>query len=206
MSLVDTGSGSRSSFICFRAPNADVIRKRSTNTPTSTYCQPQFTLQSNIAITPKLECSYMLGKGNPGTNIPIHPTDSDYDTPDRNNMHLQTLKPQVRTPDRGYLLTSSLITPPDSVERPPAPIPSFPQHVFPPIPRTMSELTLSLLGALSRCLTYSPIFPIKTPTTPSLYQTSPPKASTDGKPITSDSCTPTNSTHFGNTSPIRKPS
>ncbi|RPB23590.1 hypothetical protein L211DRAFT_868495 [Terfezia boudieri ATCC MYA-4762] len=134
-------------------------------TPLPAPIEPQFTLRSNIPITPKLECSHMLGKGNPGTNIPIHPTDSDYDdTPDRNNMHLQTLKPQVRTPDRGFLLTSSLITPPDSVERPPAPIPSFPQHVlpqhvFPPIPRTMSELTPSLLSVLSRCLTYSPDFP-----------------------------------------------
>ncbi|KAF8423474.1 hypothetical protein BGX38DRAFT_1279644 [Terfezia claveryi] len=126
--------------------------------------------------------SYM---GNHDRNIPpctASPPDDNDGGEQYTRMHPL---PRLRTPDHTRVI--SLITPLDSLERPQIAaikplsptlaFPASPLHIFPVLPHTISDLTPTLLCALSRSLTYSPDFPfrnrdhrISIPVTPKSFQ------------------------------------
>ncbi|RPB23606.1 hypothetical protein L211DRAFT_880744 [Terfezia boudieri ATCC MYA-4762] len=146
---------------------------------TRTYPETEFSSQSGVVITPESELSSTMPHsymGNDDRNIPprtTSPPDDNDEGEQYTRMYPVPRRSQLRTPDRTPI--RSLITPPDSLER--RALPTSPLHISPLLPHTISNLTPSLLCALSRSLTYSPDFPfrnrdhgISIPATPESFQ------------------------------------
>ncbi|RPB20406.1 hypothetical protein L211DRAFT_841742 [Terfezia boudieri ATCC MYA-4762] len=118
--------------------------------------------------------------GHPNPPRTVTPPDDNYDDEPAGYTRIHSLPSQLelRTPGHGHSRPTSLITPPNSLNRPlfaaveptsakpSSPTLLLPAHhlnIFPLPPNTISDLTPSLLYRLSRSLTYSPDFPFRNP-------------------------------------------